>query len=204
MKYLLLVIFIISLTVLTACNNNAEVAEEASSNAVKTEMADAEVNKVQDRKVPPIYYSPFDTRYPGSGPFTLVDGVFGSTDYNDGKWQGFGDRKLDVAIDLGKEEEIKSISANFLVNIEGHIFLPESFEVLASSDLDYFFSVWKVHPDIPTMMQDVSIGSLSIDSLDISARYIRVIAISLEAVPDWYENYKGNPAWFFIDEIVIE
>ncbi len=109
MKYLLLLKFVFPLAVLTACNNNPEAAEESSSNEVKTEIADAEVNKDQDRKIPPIYYSPFDIRYPGGGFFALVDGELGSTDFNDGRWQGYSDRKLDVAIDLGKETEIKEI-----------------------------------------------------------------------------------------------
>ena len=204
MKYLLLLIFVFPLAFLTACNNNPEAAEESSSNEVKTEIADAEVNKDQDRKIPPIYYSPFDIRYPGGGFFALVDGELGSTDFNDGRWQGYSDRKLDVAIDLGKETEIKSISANFLLNIEGWTFLPESFAIFSSSDMEHYIPLGELISEIPTAMQEVSIETLRFDNLNVTARYIRFKANSIGSVPDWYKPAKGGPAWFFIDEIVIE
>ena len=39
-------------------------------------------------------------KYPGAGPLTLVDGFTGTSNYNDGYWQGWEADNIDVVIDL--------------------------------------------------------------------------------------------------------
>ncbi|NQT76224.1 MAG: discoidin domain-containing protein [Bacteroidetes bacterium] len=156
------------------------------------------------QKRPPIYYSPFDQRYSGGGFYALVDSTFGSLNFGDGKWQGYRENILDVAIDLGKVQKVTSVSGNFLENYEAWIFLPKTFSVFASDDMENYTLLGKVETEIPTEEEDASIERISIDSLNINTRYIRVKAISIGPVPEWHKIAKGRPAWFFIDEIIIK
>ena len=44
---------------------------------------------------------PFSEKYPGGGDLALTDGLLGSKDMNDGRWQGFEGPDLDAVVDLG-------------------------------------------------------------------------------------------------------
>jgi len=44
----------------------------------------------------------------------LVDGLTGTTNFNDGYWQGWEGENLDVTIDLGALETIQKIDVGFL------------------------------------------------------------------------------------------
>ena len=156
------------------------------------------------RKLQPVYLSPYDVRYPGSGHFALVDGQYGSPDYMDGKWQGYQNNGLDVAIDLGTVQRVKAVSANFLKNHEGWMFLPQSVSVYASDNLKTFHLLGQVTIHLPAAMEEPSIEMITLDQLDVLTRYVRVSAATIGTVPDWHTAGKGKKAWLFVDEIVIE
>ena len=37
----------------------------------------------------------------------------------------------------------------------------------------------------------------------INARYIKIVANQLEAIPDWHKG-KGSAAWIALDEVIVE
>ena len=127
-------------------------------------------------KRPLVYFSPFDERYPGGGFFTLIDGKYGSLDYSDGKWQGFRMNGLDALIDLGEEQQLSGVKANFLVNHEGWIFLPSSFRVYTSNDMKEYTLQGEIITEIPSGFEEARTEKLAISGLDVKARYIRITA----------------------------
>ena len=159
---------------------------------------------IKTEKVPPVYYSPFDKRYTGGGFFSLIDGQHGSLNFSDGKWQGYRDNGMDVVIDLGAPKKISSVSATFLRNHEGWIFLPQSFIVMSSNDMQEFTLQGEVNTIAPESIMEPGIERISVDGLDIKARYIRVKANTIGPAPRWHEVARERPSWVFIDEIIIE
>lgn len=202
MKKILPLLLIISTLAFMKCTNEHSGGQQPASDNLSASRAVQDTGN--NKKRPPIYYSPFDQRYSGGGFFALVDSKFGSLDFNDGKWQGYQNNILDVAIDFGKVQKVTSVSGNFLKNYEGWIFLPKTFSVFASNDMENYTLLGKVEPEIPLEMEDASIERISIDGLDINTRYIRVKATGIGPVPEWHKTAKGRPAWFFIDEIIIK
>jgi hypothetical protein len=155
-------------------------------------------------KQAPAYYAPFDSRYDGGGNFALIDGIFGSLEYDDGKWQGYRDNGLDIVIDLGQVKNVSSVTANFLQNHEGWTFLPKSFQVLTSTDMKEFTPRGTIEPEIPSEYQELAIKQLSIENIDVDARYVRVKANTIGPAPQWLEAANGRPTWIFIDELIIK
>lgn len=153
---------------------------------------------------PPLYRKPFDSRYSGGGHFALIDGEYGGIRYSDGRWQGYRNNGLDVVIDLGGEINVSRVGANFLLHPEGWIFLPGTFAVYSSDDGKEFTLLKEIISLPPDRLIDPDIRMILADSLDIQARYIRITANTIGKVPEWHETGKGQQAWMFIDEIVIE
>ncbi|HSG68003.1 MAG TPA: chitobiase/beta-hexosaminidase C-terminal domain-containing protein, partial [Bacteroidales bacterium] len=155
-------------------------------------------------KKPLVYMSPFDNRYSGGGFFALIDGKYGSLNYSDGKWQGFRTVGLDAVVDLGAPKKISSVSANFLVNHEGWIFLPTSFKVFTSDDMKQFTLQGEITGEIPKDFEEARTQKLTVGGLDVTARYVRISAPTAGPAPAWLTVAKGRPTWLFIDEVVIE
>jgi hypothetical protein len=145
---------------------------------------------------------PHTKRYNGSSPYALIDGIKGTTNFLDGKWQGFLEVDLDAVIDLGEPIEINRVSASFMRDQGSWIFLPKEIIFSVSLDGKTFDEIqsikWQSLPEHNEKM-------LKVFSADIKkeTRYIRVIAKNLIKNPEWHYA-AGNNAFIFADEITIE
>jgi hypothetical protein len=142
-------------------------------------------------------------RYTGGGEYGLVNGLRGSQTFADGNWQGFHQSDLDAVVDLGKPTRIKRIAAGFLDNTGSWIFYPTSVEFSVSVDGEHFSDVARFEIPLPGGHRASSIRELSQNLKDVKARYVRVFAKNVGVCPDWHAG-KGDKAWLFVDEIVVE
>ncbi|HLX11442.1 MAG TPA: chitobiase/beta-hexosaminidase C-terminal domain-containing protein, partial [Bacteroidota bacterium] len=141
--------------------------------------------------------------YNGGGAYALTNGVLGSASYNDGNWQGFHQNDLEATIDLGKSMPLTKISTRYMENTPDWIFLPTSVEYFTSEDGKNFVSAGSFAIPVPAEQQPVNIKEYPQTLQNISARYIRVVAKNIGIVPQWHIG-RGDKAWLFIDEIVVE
>jgi len=147
--------------------------------------------------------SPPSPKYPGDGPSPLTDGLLGSTNHADGRWQGFEGTDLDAVIDLGEARAVRRIATRSLQNINAWIFLPSAVEFAVSSDGREFETVAQVASDVPPSLADIVIKEFAADFTSRRARFVRVRARALGTVPAWHQG-AGGKAWLFADEIVVD
>ena len=151
----------------------------------------------------PTMARPFSPSYPGGGPRTLTDGLLGSRDHADGRWQGYEGTDLDAVIDLGRPRPIHRIATRFLQNINDWIFLPSTVEFLVSENGRDFLKVAEARNDVSPRTADIVIKEFAASLAPRRARYVRVLARTIGAVPDWHFG-AGGKAWLFADEIIVE
>jgi hexosaminidase len=142
-------------------------------------------------------------RYTGGGEYGLVNGLRGSLNFADGNWQGFHQSDLDAVVDLGKSTPIKKIATGFLDRTGSWIFYPTKVEFSVSADGEHFTSVAQFEIPLPGGHRDSSIKELAQNFTNVKARYVRVYAKNVGICPDWHAG-KGDKAWLFVDEIVVE
>jgi alpha-L-fucosidase len=147
--------------------------------------------------------SNYSDKYPGNSKYTLVDGVYGSTNFNDGNWQGYNGNDLDAVIDLGKIKDIKKISASFLSDENSFIFLPSSVEYLVSDNGQNFKVAGELTNNISEKGTNAFIHSFDFTAKNISARFIHIKAKNIGICPKWHKG-AGEKAWLFCDEISVE
>ena len=146
----------------------------------------------------------YSFKYEAQGDKSLIDGIKGSLTHNDGCWQGFHGDDLIAIIDMGKTTAVNKISCSFLQNQRQWIFLPSSVECLVSDDGKNFKSIGKIENDIPPMKEKVFIKDFVINlDKDIESEFIKIIAKNIGKCPPQHPG-KGNKAWIFADEIIIE
>ncbi len=150
---------------------------------------------------PVMLMQPYSSKYTAGGPMGLVDGVKGSMNYNDNKWQGFEGKDFMAVVDLGEVSEFSSIKIGFLRAINAWIFLPEYVEVTISEDGKDFVPLkkWEFRPasaDDKNQILNLNYEQKS------KARFLKIHGKSIGGNPDWHSN-PGEKGWIFVDEIEV-
>jgi hypothetical protein len=148
------------------------------------------------------YAHDFSSKYTAGGLFALVDGEKATDQLRDAHWQGFETDDLDVILDLGEVLPINRISATFLQNTSAWIFLPTNLDFSVSLDGQSFQNVGKV-PNAVSPLQGGSFIQAFTTETPSEARYVRIVAKNIGKCPEGHAA-KGNKAWLFVDEIVVE
>ena len=144
----------------------------------------------------------YDPQYTAGGDQGLIDLKRGTDNWKLGCWQGYWGEDLEAVIDLGEKQRIKRVGGNFIQDEKSWIFMPLTVEYYVSDDGINFRLLEKIDNEIP---QDKSgcITHTFFTSKEINARYIKIKAKNTGVNPDWHLS-KGEKAWLFTDEIIIE
>lgn len=149
-------------------------------------------------------YSTYKDTYSGGGEAALCDGELGSDhDYSDGHWQGYWGNDIDAVLDFGRITDIHTVSMRFLQNTFDWILAPNEIEIFASRDGNNWKPVRKQHFDPEFRQGGPVVRTDTFSDLDLSTRYLRVVAHNPGPLPEWHPA-KGWDSYLFIDEIVVE
>jgi hypothetical protein len=148
------------------------------------------------------YETSFSPRYTAGGEKALVDGLRGTMNYQDGKWQGFLGESLIAVIDMGKELEVTAIEVNCLKQPSNSIFEPRRISFEISKDGSKFNEIYR-HPVFHVKDEEHEIVTYRVDLRGRKTQFVRVNIENIGVCPQWHPN-AGQVSWLFIDEIIIE
>jgi len=147
--------------------------------------------------------TPYSEKYPGMGVYTLIDGVNGSSDFSDGKWQGYYENDIDVVIDLGEIKPINKVTAGFKSDQGAWILLPKSVEISVSDDGNSYNTISNTTINVEEKDKKSFNYQFRVDNLKASGRYVHFKAYNVKVCPEWHKG-AGDQAWLFADEITVE
>ncbi len=158
---------------------------------------------IKSKYPPAVYTYPFNERYNGGGAMGLTDGRLGTTNFQNGEWQGFEGTDMETVIDLTKPTVIKNLSIGFLNNPDKWIFLPREVVFSVSEDGKIFKRVADIVNDIPTDNTTLMVKRFG-SNVDVApARYLKILAKNIGICPPWHKG-AGGKAWIFADEVIIK
>lgn len=140
--------------------------------------------------------------YPAEGDESLINGLHGTANWRTGHWQGYQGSDLEAVIDMGQVKPIKSVSLGTLQDSGSWIVFPKQVEYYTSDDGVNYKLAATVNTKVDIKDLKAQTQNFTAD-LDLSARYVKVIARQYGPLPDWHES-KGQPSYIFADEITIE
>ncbi|MCF8374358.1 MAG: family 20 glycosylhydrolase [Bacteroidales bacterium] len=177
------------------------IAAKGEDGPIKTINQKFTIHKAMGKKVELEF--PFSPNYDGSSPNALVDGLCGTENFRDGKWQGFQGNDLVAVIDLGEPAEFSKVTLSCLQSMPSWILMPTEITVLSSADGVEFTELASLAPNVDQKRSDKFIMEFPIEFLKTSSRFIKVIAKNVGTNPDWHDA-AGSASWLFADEIVVE
>lgn len=143
-------------------------------------------------------------QYSAGGDIALIDFIKGTENFKTGVWQGYEGVDLDAVVDLGKLQEVHTISAGFLQDVGVWIFFPTEVDFFVSDDGEHFspagvsFHEFTQKDYTPRTLEQWT----TLDPPAIT-RFVRVVAKSPGTCPNWHPG-AGNKCWIFIDEISVD
>jgi hexosaminidase len=148
-------------------------------------------------------YSLYNPAYAAGGNLALLDGLRGSENFSDGRWQGFQGQDLDIVIDLQIPTEIKRISIGLLQQSYSWILMPERVQFWTSADGKSYSLVKEILNSVDPREDGTIIRDVAADFQGLTARFVRVFGKYPGKLPAWH-HAAGNDAFVFADEIVIQ
>lgn len=142
---------------------------------------------------------PPNERYALGGPFTLVDGVSAGPRRVNTEWLGWVAAKdpVTITVDLGSEMEISHIGIGALEERVAWIHPPEVVNFSTSTDGVVFTDLGRGVPDPgATGRMDLEVDG------SVKARSVRFEVRGVAKIPDGMAG-AGQPAWIFLDEVVV-
>ncbi|MBE0643345.1 MAG: family 20 glycosylhydrolase [Bacteroidetes bacterium] len=144
----------------------------------------------------------FSASYSAGGADAMADGLRGTDNFRDGRWQGYEAKDVEITLDLGSERFISELSAGFLQYQPAWIFMPRSVTFSISRDGTSFTDVFTMENDESDREENAFTREFGVPVGGQSARYVRLRAKTIGTCPDWHPG-AGGKAWIFIDEFVV-
>lgn len=146
--------------------------------------------------------NPFSDDYPAKGAQTLTDGMLGDNDFSL-NWLFFYGTDMVATIDLGDSKTINQVKMNFLQDAKHFIFNPTNIVLETSQDGRNFKTVGKQQPDsLQEGDYTIKPNNFIFKVSSVQARYVRVTATCLPAMPAWRIYGNRKPA-VCCDEITV-
>jgi len=147
-----------------------------------------------------VYQQNPNPRFMAQEPNLLTDGLRGSINLRP-NWHGFQGQNMVALIDLGEIQPINSIALGTLQLHSDWVFVPQRVMVEVSLDGKTYREAGIASPPIVNGLPQIVDFTLKFDALQ--ARYLRITAINLGLCPPGHVG-QGQPAWLFVDEIIVE
>ena len=135
-------------------------------------------------------------------PTCLTDGLRGTEVFRTASWAAWRGTKVDLTVDMKKEETVSRVEVGVLRNQGDNIFFPDSLIVSVSVDGENFVEVASQDYDAETAAPNF-LGELALTFPETSARYVRLTVVPLAKMPQWRDQGE-NSAYVFVDEIIVK
>jgi len=131
------------------------------------------------------------------------DGILGTLNPADGRWQGYDGSDLDVVLDFGGTVPLHGVLVGFLKNPMLRILPAKSVEISLSADGKDFAPVEGGRFEERQTNGSASILELGVQAKQgAQARFVRVTAHNWHRVPVGYAK-AGASCWMLVDEIIV-
>jgi predicted alpha-1,2-mannosidase len=148
--------------------------------------------------------SKYNPQYHAGGNEGLIDGIYGSTNWRKGDWQGYQSQNFEAIIDFQSAKSVSNFSSTFLQDSRSWILMPTKVEYYSSTDNVNFNLLGTINNTLDPKETENKIRNFSLQSeKKIYARYIKVIAYNFGKLPEWHQGFGGD-ALIFVDEITIK
>ncbi|MEP7195028.1 MAG: GH92 family glycosyl hydrolase [Saprospiraceae bacterium] len=144
----------------------------------------------------------YDKQYSGGSDNALCDGIEGSLDFRDGKWQGYWGRDLEIYIKIVEPAKANLLSIRFLQDQGSWILLPSEISVYGSEDEINYNKIDLLVNDISQNTNSAIDHIFNFSKIN-GFKFIMLKVKNGGKLPPWHLA-AGEDSWIFMDELKIK
>lgn len=137
-------------------------------------------------------------KYQGHGAESLIDLNKGTLQFSSNAWLGFQEPRVTASLNFSQAKKVSKIVVSSLANYNSWIFLPSKITVLSNEK-----TVGEFVLKTPSEYEPASLRYIEIPLEPNTYSSLKIVVSTLKNIPKWHPG-KDTPAWFFMDEILIE
>ena len=163
-----------------------------------------EINFIKNTYTPDsvTYITQPDVKYPDPKQKLLIDGESGGLNFGLGNWVAFRQNKMECLLSFSKSVAIQSIGLSSLVDVGAYIMPPASLELWGGDDPKQLKLLGRMNPQQPGKPVPSFTTSFECKFKPVEVKYVRIVATPVAHLPKWHQG-KGDKAWIFVDEILV-
>jgi uncharacterized membrane protein len=147
--------------------------------------------------------TPVDQRYKAKGASSISDGKVGDTERVSGNWLGYVENDFQSYLFFKKPVKAANVTLSMLRNLGSSIFPPTRIEVWGGANEKSLKLLKVITEAVPA--KDMAgaqnlVYEAAFEPQELSC--IKVIAKPLAKLPEWHAG-KGQKAWVFVDEVLV-
>ncbi|SMC62012.1 c-type cytochrome domain-containing protein [Pedobacter nyackensis] len=149
-----------------------------------------------------LFLLPPADQYKAEAVKVLSDHQFGDYEFSSGKWVGFRYNNLEALLFFKRPVMMQSVVLNVMRQVGSYIFPPVAVEIWGGSEKNKLRLLGSVKPEATRKDAERAMIKVEAKFKTQSISYLKIVAKNLKKLPIWHPG-KGEPAWVFIDEILL-
>ncbi|MCX2452431.1 chitobiase/beta-hexosaminidase C-terminal domain-containing protein [Pedobacter sp. PLR] len=149
-----------------------------------------------------LFLLPPDDKYKAGGAKILTDHQLGDYEANSGKWIGVRQNNLEALLFFKRPVMMQSVVLNVMRLVPTYILPPVAVEIWAGSAKNKLHLLSTVKPAATIKGAERALIKVESNFKPQNITYLKIVVKNLKKLPEWHPG-KGQPAWVFIDEILL-
>nr|MBA2500587.1 chitobiase/beta-hexosaminidase C-terminal domain-containing protein [Chitinophagaceae bacterium] len=149
-----------------------------------------------------IYLAKPNEKYQDETGKFLIDRQKGEADFRFGNWVGFRENRMEFILQFAAPVTVQSITLSSLVDVGGYIMPAKSFEIWGGEDAKNMKLLGRLVPEQPSEVKPSVMKGFECKFNKTTVKYLKIIGIPVAKLPAWHPG-KGDKAWLFVDEVLV-
>ena len=149
-----------------------------------------------------IYLTKANEKYRDEKGKILINHERGEPDFRFGGWVAFRETRMECLLPFAKPVTVQSITLSSFVDVGSYIMPAQSIEIWGGDDIKNLKLLGKLAPEQPDKMKPSFNKGFECKFNPATVNYIKIIATPVAKLPKWHPG-KGDKAWIFVDEVLV-
>jgi uncharacterized membrane protein len=149
-----------------------------------------------------IYLTKANERYRDETGELLLDRQKGEADFRFGNWLGYRENRGEILLEFKNPIRVQNVTLSTLVDPGSYIMPAQSIEIWGGEDPQQLKLLDRIVPEQPTKILPSAMKGYEANFQPVTLRYIRIVGNPVTKLPGWHPG-KGDKAWWFIDEVLV-
>lgn len=149
-----------------------------------------------------IYLTKPNEKYKDAERKLLIDHAIGEANFNIGGWVAFRENRMECLLSFANATTIKSVGISGLVDVGSYVMPPSLVQVWGGADSNHLTLLGQLKPEQPGKQLPSYTKNFECTFKPASVKYVKIIANPVAKLPAWHQG-KGDKAWIFLDELLV-